>query len=197
MATTNASRHSALTANAAPLTPEEIDDVLYFTRANEPQELQQTLTDLAAKHNTSIKHILESCIDPSTGNTVLHYCSANGLVDLLPSLLAPSGGERVSPLLIDLGNRENNTALHWAALNGHLPIVKLLVATGADMWIKNSAGHLPMFEAERADKSDVVQFLLEIGGEKVEQGGAEEQPSAEDVAEIQSGEGSSSSAAAQ
>jgi hypothetical protein len=195
MSTTNATRHSTLAGNAAPLSPEEIDDVLYFTRANEPQDLEQTLTELAMKHSTSIKHIIESCIDPQTGNTVLHYCSANGLVDLLPSLLSPAGGERVSPLLIDLGNRESNTALHWAALNGHLPIVKLLVAAGADMWIKNSAGHLAMFEAERADKSDVVQYLLESGGDKVEQGGSEEQPPAADVAEIQNGEGSSTAPA--
>jgi ankyrin repeat protein len=195
MATTDASRQSTLAANAIPLTPEEIDDVLYFTRANEPQDLQQTLTTLAAHHNTSIMHILESSIDPTTSNSVLHYCSANGLTALLPSLLSSSPTEKVSSQLIDHPNREGNTALHWAALNGHLPIVKLLVEAGADMWVKNSAGHLAMFEAERADKSDVVQFLLETGGDKVEQGGSEEQPSAADVAEIQSGEGSSSGAA--
>jgi ankyrin repeat protein len=183
--------------DSVPLSPEEIDDVLYFTRANEPHDLQQTLSELAAKHNTSIKHVLEGSIDPQTGNTVFHFCSANGLIDLLPSLLSPSNESRVSAQTINLGNREGNTALHWAAYNGHLPVVKLLIAAGADMWIKNAAGHLAMFEAERADKSDVVQYLLEAGGEKVEEGGSEAQPSAEEVADVQNGESSSSSAPAQ
>lgn len=63
--------------------------------------------------------------------------------------------------------------MHWAALNGHLPVVKQLVSAGADMWAKNEAGHLAMFEAERADKGDVVQFLLEAGGKDVERVGNE------------------------
>jgi hypothetical protein len=41
------------------------------------------------------------------------------------------------------------------------------------MWAKNEAGHLAMFEAERADKGDVVQFLLEAGGKDVERVGNE------------------------
>lgn len=52
-------------------------------------------------------------------------------------------------------------------------MVKQLVSAGADMWVKNEAGHLAMFEAERADKGDVVQFLLEAGGKEVERTGVE------------------------
>lgn len=51
--------------------------------------------------------------------------------------------------------------------------MKQLVSAGADMWVKNEAGHLAMFEAERADKGDVVQFLLEAGGKEVERTGVE------------------------
>lgn len=58
-------------------------------------------------------------------------------------------------------------------MNGHLAVVKQLVSAGADMWVKNEAGHLAMFEAERADKGDVVQFLLEAGGKEVERTGVE------------------------
>jgi ankyrin repeat protein len=75
--------------------------------------------------------------------------------------------------------------LHWAALNGHLAVVKLLVGAGADMWVKNEAGHLAMFEAERADKGDVVQFLLEAGGKDVERVGAEGGVSEEDMKDMQ------------
>lgn len=190
--------------SAAPpaLTFDEIDDLLYFTRVNEAQDLQQTITELAQKYQCTPKDVLEAAVDPESGNSVLHYCSANGLAELLPTLLSKLGetpvsanGEAHSTTFVNHTNKEGNTPLHWAAYNGHLPVVKLLVAAGADMWVKNAAGHLAMFEAERADKNDVVQYLLEAGGKEVEQAGAEGQPSAEDVVEVQEGETGSSAQA--
>ncbi|KAK4501796.1 hypothetical protein PRZ48_007605 [Zasmidium cellare] len=188
------------------LTFDEIDDLLYFTRANETQDLQQTIAELAQKYETSPKAVLEAAVDPESGNTVLHYCSANGFADLLPSFLQKlsdaettskaNGTPKPSPL-IDHANKEGNTPLHWAAYNGHLAVVKLLVEAGADMWVKNAAGHLAMFEAERADKNEVVQYLLEAGGKEVEKGGVEKQPTEEDVAGTEEGEASGSAGASE
>lgn len=178
------------------LTFDEVDDLLYFTRANEAQELQQTITELAQKYSCSQKDVLEAAVDPESGNTVLHFCSANGLTQLLPSLLSALGATEGSPIeFVNRGNKEGNTPLHWAAYNGHLEIVKALIASGADMWQKNTAGHLAMFEAERADKNDVVQYLLEAGGKEVERAGEEGMPSEEDVVEVQDGEANSSAQA--
>ena len=59
-------------------------------------------------------------------------------------------------------------------------MTKLLVSSGADVWAKNAAGHLAMFEAERADKSEVVQFLLEAGGKEVERAGVEQAGASEE-----------------
>jgi hypothetical protein len=173
------------------LTADEIDDILYYTRANEVEDLQQIVADLSKAHQCSPKAVLEQAIDPETGNSALHFCSANGLVDVLSSLLSQlSETEGTSIPFVNHGNKLGNTPLHWAAYNGHLEIVKLLVAVGADMWKKNTAGHLAMFEAERADKSHVVQYLLEAGGKEVERTGEEGQPSEEDVIEVQQGESS-------
>ncbi|CAK1365596.1 unnamed protein product [Cercospora beticola] len=178
------------------LTFDEVDDLLYFTRANEVQDLQQTITELTQKYSCSAKDVLEAAIDPESGNTVLHFCSANGLAELLPNLLTQLGAAEGTPAaFVNHGNEEGNTPLHWAAYNGHLDIVKLLIAAGADMWQKNAAGHLAMFEAERADKNDVVQYLLEAGGKEVERAGEEGQPSEEDVEDVQEGEASSSAQA--
>lgn len=47
-------------------------------------------------------------------------------------------------------NHSGNTPLHWAALNTHLECVKGLVEAGADVAIKNDAGHDAVFLAERA-----------------------------------------------
>ncbi|KAK5120776.1 hypothetical protein LTR85_005842 [Meristemomyces frigidus] len=184
---------------------EEIDDLLYFTRVNEGQDLQQALTELSQKYQCKPRDVLEACVDSETGNTVLHYCSANGFDALLQSLLAhlnsgepnkAAGGKTVGSLLFNAKNQQGNTPLHWAAYNGHLAVVKLLLAAGADMWIKNAAGHLAMFEAERADKSEVVQYLLEAGGREVEKTGTEGQASAEDEADVQNGEASGSNGSA-
>lgn len=68
------------------------------------------------------------------------------------------------------------------------------------MWVKNSAGHLAMFEAERADKGDVVQFLLEVGGKEVEKAGMEGNVNEQDVQEMAEddvAEGSSRTAGAE
>lgn len=68
-----------------------------------------------------------------------------------------------SPILAH-ANNEGNTALHWAALNGHLEAVKALVAKGADMGVRNKAGRTAGFEAQRAGRGDVVGWLLGRGG---------------------------------
>jgi hypothetical protein len=57
-------------------------------------------------------------------------------------------------------NDAGNTPLHWAALNGRLDCVKLLVQSGADVTIINTAGHDAVFEAEINDKKEVVEWLL-------------------------------------
>ncbi|KAK6433144.1 ankyrin repeat-containing protein [Oleoguttula sp. CCFEE 5521] len=195
--------------NLPSLTADDIDDLLYYTRVNEKDELLKTIDELAQKYQCSKETILEAGIDPETGNSTLQYCAANGLSDLLPTLLqllpkppqqangGDASGQAVSaPGLINRQNAQGSTPLHWASLNGHLPVVKLLIEAGADMWIKNSAGHLAMFEAERADKGEVVQYLLEAGGKEVESLGHEGQPSSEDVQDIDADTPSDGSAAA-
>ena len=180
---------------------DEIDDVLFFTRANEAQDLQQTMTELSQKYHCQPQDVLEACIDPETGNTVWHYCSANGFLELLQSLILQlhtgvGDSKAVGSSLLNARNQLGNTPLHWAAYNGHLEVVKLLLTGGADMWIKNVAGHLAMFEAERADKNEVVQYLLEAGGREVERTGTEGQASAEDEVDVADGEASGSNGGA-
>lgn len=61
------------------LTADEIDDVQYSTRANERQELEQTVSDLAVKYNVRSSDIISAAVDSEYGNTVIHLCAANGL----------------------------------------------------------------------------------------------------------------------
>lgn len=52
--------------------------------------------------------------------------------------------------IVNHRNHSGNTPLHWAALNTHLECVKALVESGADVTVKNDAGHDAVFLAERA-----------------------------------------------
>jgi uncharacterized protein len=57
-------------------------------------------------------------------------------------------------------NESGNTALHWAAINGHTAILKILLEAGADPSILNKAGHDVVYEAELNDKLEAVELLL-------------------------------------
>lgn len=72
--------------------------------------------------------------------------------------------------IINAQNNAGNTALHWAALNGHLESVKVLLEQGADPTITNQRGHDAVYEAELNDKKEVVEWVLKEGGEGLEEG---------------------------
>lgn len=65
--------------------------------------------------------------------------------------------------ILNLQNGSGNTALHWAALNGHLEAVKILIAAGANSFVRNKAGHDAVYEAEINSKEDVVDWLFKEG----------------------------------
>jgi hypothetical protein len=63
-----------------PLSEDDIDDLLYFARAGETQELKDTITALEKRHNASALEILLAAVDAETGNGPLHMAAANGHV---------------------------------------------------------------------------------------------------------------------
>lgn len=72
--------------------------------------------------------------------------------------------------ILNAQNKAGNTTLHWAALNGHLEAVKILLEEGADPTITNLRGHDAVYEAEINDKREVVEWVLREGGEGLEIG---------------------------
>jgi ankyrin repeat protein len=71
--------------------------------------------------------------------------------------------------ILNAQNKAGNTALHWAALNGHLQAVKALLDHGADPTITNQKGHDAVYEAELNDRKEVVEWILKESDE-MEQG---------------------------
>lgn len=72
--------------------------------------------------------------------------------------------------ILNAQNLAGNTAIHWAALNGHLESVKVLLEEGSDPTITNQRGHDAVYEAELNDKREIVEWVLKEGGEGLEHG---------------------------
>ena len=168
------------------LEADDLDDLVYYSRTGELSEFKTTLTTLSSKHSAPASQILLSAVDsttpttsvnlgstdPSTtesplkGNTLLHFPAANGFPETLTYLLSTlreygvSDPNRTpSPVsrLINHTNGAGNTALHWAAMNGQVDCVKILVAGGADPDIKNAAGRDAVAEARECGKDGGVE----------------------------------------
>lgn len=62
---------------------------------------------------------------------------------------------------LDAGNEYANTGLHWAALGGHLDVVKFLVEQGASPALANDKNYVPLDLAMLNEKTAVADFFLE------------------------------------
>jgi uncharacterized protein len=96
----------------------------------------------------------------------------------LPQILPAAATAPSSPHLLHWPNHSGSTPLHYAAVNGQLEAVKLLLAAGADPKTTNAAGHNAIFQAEQAGRDGVVGYLLSLG-----QGGDEEKVEGAEAAE--------------
>jgi hypothetical protein len=76
---------------------------------------------------------------------------------------------------VDAANEFGNTGLHWAALGGHLAVVRCLVEEhGAGVGLANDRNYVPLDLASFGDepKRDVVDYFLSTM-DKLEQEGGE------------------------
>lgn len=55
------------------------------------------------------------------------------------------------------------TPLHWAAVKGHLDVVKFLVESDAHVNVRDDRGRTPLHRASDNDHLDVVSYLIEEG----------------------------------
>lgn len=131
-----------------PITPEEVDDLLFPSRYGDVEDLSSALDALAEKYGAeeqARQRILLAAKNEG-GNTPWHYSAANGhegtfslrASDLglrdLGTLTSCHGLDVIAYLapftpaqMLIYQNEAGNTPLHWAALNGHLAVVKRLV----------------------------------------------------------------------
>ena len=67
------------------LTEDQLDDLLYFARAGELDDLRSTIHDLSSSLPLAPAGVLAAAVDPDSGNTILHMASANGHVGAFTS----------------------------------------------------------------------------------------------------------------
>ncbi|KEF54931.1 uncharacterized protein A1O9_09374 [Exophiala aquamarina CBS 119918] len=167
--------------NNAPLptpTPEELDDLIYFSRVGDLESLKASITELCSTHLCAPSVIVATAIDIDdeglgSQSSLLHYPAANGnleIVTYLLSLLAPSESlhgspsgttaDKSAPQLVNHRNVSGNTPLHWAGVNGHLEVVKKLVLAGADPTIVNAAGRDAVVESEASAKEGAAECAV-------------------------------------
>lgn len=161
-------------------TEEDLDEALLSCRYGEQEEVEA----FVAAHGVGS---LAAARDGS-GNSCLHMVAANGHLgqQQIPSFSPLAVRSRahsstagpccvpelltfllplVPATLFSAPNQAGSTPLHWASLNGHLPIVRALVLhplSPGDSLIdlKNAAGRTPVGEAEMMERLEVASWLV-------------------------------------
>lgn len=90
---------------------------------------------------------------------------------------------------LDDANEHGNTGLHWAALGGHLEIVKFLLDQGASPALANEQNWVPLDSAYFNDKTEVAQYFLSFSGGLEDKNQEDGLNGAVEAVELHEGEG--------
>ncbi|KAF4967262.1 hypothetical protein FSARC_5174 [Fusarium sarcochroum] len=147
---------------APKLTEDEIDDLIYFSRAGEQDDLTETIKTLAERENASPAEIVAAAQDASNKSTCLHMATGNGHLEIVRQLIQyfDNRPKEQKQAFLDESNEAGNTGLHWAALGGHLDVIKLLLDQGASPALANEQNYVPLDLAYFNHKNDVAEYFL-------------------------------------
>ena len=119
----------------------------------------------ARGHAAVVGALLDGGADPNRaspqGETPLMVAARTGVVDSVTALLQHGAGAGIDA-------REGwrgQTALMWAAAEGHAALVAPLVAAGADADARSDGGFTPLAFAVRAGHGATVEALMEVGAD--------------------------------
>ncbi len=99
--------------------------------------------------------------DKSYGTTLLHKLAGKGNLKEVKKLIS------IKKSLVKVVDNAGYIALHEAALNGHLPIVKVLLDAGSNIDHAALDGDTPLHDASENGHADVVAYLLQAGANRI------------------------------
>lgn len=128
----------------------KVEDLLDFARYGEDAALQAIFES---------EHAPKLALCDENRISLLHMVAANGHFECAQLLLKCS---QVREISLNSVNTEGNTPLHWAALNCHISLVRLLLENGADFNIKNHVDRTAFDEAVVNEKFEVTGVIIEF-----------------------------------
>ena len=145
----------------------ETSELLLRAHANPKAATRYGITPLslacANGNGALVDLLLKSGADPNAalpgGETPLMTAARVGSLASVKVLLARGA-------TVDAKDeRRGQTALMWAAAEGHADVVQTLVELGADIHLRLSSGFTPLLFAVREGRSSVVRVLLKAGSD--------------------------------
>lgn len=106
--------------------------------------------------------------DPNPGNGLvpLHFAAKDGKTDIVRWLITQAGA------IVEMEDREGETALHKAAMAGKLSVASLLLSHGADANAQDADGWTALHNACSRGYLDLVRLLVDRGHAQIDvQGG--------------------------
>ena len=120
------------------------------------------------KHLKIVEYLISNGADLNSkdeyGDSLLHFASHSDFLQIVQYLI------ELQHFDVDIKNKNEQTPLHYACMNGRLTVVKYLIAHGANIEAKDNAkinsGSTPLHIASYYGKIEVVKYLLSIGANK-------------------------------
>ena len=91
------------------------------------------------------------------GTSTFILASERGYLEIVQALLGREGTD------VNKGGLGGDTALHWAAREGHIEVARALLQAGANARKSNEEGQTPLHLASREGHIEIVRALLEAG----------------------------------
>jgi hypothetical protein len=140
--------------------PKTIEDILWIMAKAGHTKLVAPLMNLSkvTRNCIHLQPIMMNVKLGRRGRTQLHHCAEKGLTTSVKRLLSIRN--------INVNVKDDvygATALHDAAINGHVEIVRLLLQNGAEVNAKDKIGNTPLHWAASEGHVDILHLLVENG----------------------------------